>query len=166
MGGRALRRFLPYPLLSLSLLVMWLLLNQSLGPGHILLGAVIAIVTGWITASLDPPKPHVYRYGSALKLLVLVMVDVFRSNIDVASALITGRSRETNRFIEIPLELTDRVGLAVLATIVTATPGSAWVNYDSIRNVVLIHVLDLTDEEEWIRTVKTRYEKLLLEIFQ
>ncbi|GGF28120.1 cation:proton antiporter [Youhaiella tibetensis] len=161
-----MRRLFPYPLLSVSLLVMWLLLNQSLGLGHILLGALIGIATAWVTASLDPPKPHVYRYGSILRLLGRVVLDVFVSNIQVTRVLLTGRSRQTNRFIEIPLELTDRVGLAVLACIVTATPGSAWLNYDSARNVVLIHVLDLTDEDQWINTVKTRYEALLLEIFQ
>ncbi|MBI4048021.1 MAG: Na+/H+ antiporter subunit E, partial [Devosia nanyangense] len=71
-----------------------------------------------------------------------------------------------NRFIEIPLELRDRVGLTILACIITATPGSAWLNYDSFRGVVLIHVLDLQDEAVWIATVKQRYEALLLEIFQ
>jgi len=161
-----LKRVFPYPLLSASLLVMWLLLNQSLGVGHILLGAIIGICTAWATASLDPPKPHVYRYGSILRLIWRVLLDVFRSNIEVATVLLTGRSRQTSRFIEIPLELTDRVGLAVLSCIITATPGSAWLNYDSARSVVLIHVLDLTDEEQWISTVKTRYETLLLEIFQ
>lgn len=161
-----MRRVFPYPLLSASLLVMWLLLNQSLGLGHILLGAIIGMAAAWATARLDPPKPHVYRYGSVLKLIVFVLVDVFRSNIEVAIILLTGHGRQTSRFIEIPLELTDRVGLAVLSCVLTATPGSAWLNYDSIRSVVLIHVLDLTDEEQWIRTVKTRYEALLLEIFQ
>jgi multicomponent K+:H+ antiporter subunit E len=31
---------------------------------------------------------------------------------------------------------------------------------------LIIHVLDLVDESDWIRTIKTRYEKLLLEIFE
>jgi multicomponent K+:H+ antiporter subunit E len=30
----------------------------------------------------------------------------------------------------------------------------------------MIHVLDLVDENEWIRTIKGRYERLLLEIFE
>jgi multicomponent K+:H+ antiporter subunit E len=29
-----------------------------------------------------------------------------------------------------------------------------------------IHVLDLIDEREWIRTIKNRYERRLLEIFE
>jgi len=161
-----LKRILPYPLLSLSLLVMWLLLNQSLGLGQILLGAFIAVMAGLVTAALDPPKPKVRSYLAILKLLWVVVIDVLRSNIEVVGVILSGRSRETNRFIEIPLELRDRVGLTILACIITATPGSAWLNYDSFRGVVLIHVLDLQDEAVWIATVKQRYEALLLEIFQ
>ena len=41
-----------------------------------------------------------------------------------------------------------------------------WVNYDTVRGVLLIHVLDLVDEEAWTRTIKDRYERLLLEIFE
>ncbi|CDP49977.1 Na+/H+ antiporter subunit E [Paradevosia shaoguanensis] len=161
-----MKRILPYPLLSLSLLVMWLLLNQSLGLGQILLGAFIAVMAGLVTAALDPPKPKVRSYFAILKLLWVVVIDVLRSNIEVVGVILSGRSRETNRFIEIPLELRDRVGLTILACIITATPGSAWLNYDSFRGVVLIHVLDLQDEAVWIATVKQRYEALLLEIFQ
>ncbi|MFD1942583.1 Na+/H+ antiporter subunit E [Paradevosia shaoguanensis] len=161
-----MKRILPYPLLSLSLLVMWLLLNQSLGLGQILLGAFIAVMAGLVTAALDPPKPKVRSYFAILKLLWVVTIDVLRSNIEVVGVILSGRSRETNRFIEIPLELRDRVGLTILACIITATPGSAWLNYDSFRGVVLIHVLDLQDEAVWIATVKQRYEALLLEIFQ
>jgi multicomponent K+:H+ antiporter subunit E len=30
----------------------------------------------------------------------------------------------------------------------------------------MIHVLDLIDESEWVDTIKGRYERLLLEIFE
>ncbi|MGP1664783.1 MAG: Na+/H+ antiporter subunit E, partial [Rhodanobacter sp.] len=57
-------------------------------------------------------------------------------------------------------------GLAVLACIITSTPGTIWVSYDSVRSVLLIHVLDLVDEQSWISSIKQRYERPLLEIFQ
>ena len=33
-GGRFMSRVLPYPVLALALILLWLLLNQSLSPGH------------------------------------------------------------------------------------------------------------------------------------
>ena len=83
------------------------------------------------------------------------------------SRIILARNRSLNSgFVAIPLDLTDRHGLAVLACIITSTPGTIWVSYDSSANILLIHVLDLADEQVWIDTIKQRYERLLLGIFQ
>ena len=76
-----------------------------------------------------------------------------------------GRGR-TAGFVAIPLELRDRTGLAVLSCIVTSTPGTAWAEYDSQSGVLLIHVLDLIEEQDWIDLIKTRYEATLQEIFE
>jgi multicomponent K+:H+ antiporter subunit E len=60
----------------------------------------------------------------------------------------------------------DPYGLAALACIITATPGTVWVEYDSARGTMLLHVLDLLDEEAWIRIIKDRYERRLMEMFE
>ncbi|MBM6584501.1 Na+/H+ antiporter subunit E, partial [Microvirga sp. BT689] len=66
----------------------------------------------------------------------------------------------------IPLDLRSRNGLAVLSIIITSTPGTIWVEYNAARSTLLLHVLDLVDETVWIRTIKGRYERLLMEIFE
>jgi len=162
-----MRRILPYPYLTLALLVMWLLLQQSLAPGQILLGGVVAILASLAMAALTPQRSKVRRLDKILVLAWHVVVDVLRSNVAVARiVLLGGRRKQTAGFLVLPLELRDRLGLAILATILTATPGSAWLEYDAVRGTVLIHVLDLVDEATWIETIKNRYERLLLEIFQ
>jgi multicomponent K+:H+ antiporter subunit E len=60
----------------------------------------------------------------------------------------------------------DPYGLTALACIITATPGTVWVEYDSAEGTMLLHVLDLVDEDDWVRTVKDRYERRLMEIFE
>ena len=69
-------------------------------------------------------------------------------------------------FLTIPLDLRSQQGLAVLSIIITSTPGTIWVNYDAAKGTLLLHVLDLVDETVWVRTIKGRYERLLMEIFE
>jgi multicomponent K+:H+ antiporter subunit E len=160
-------RLFPYPLLAVSLLVMWLLLQQSLSPGHLLLGCGIALIASRATSALKPGVPGVRRVDKIVKLVWLVTMDVIRSNVAVTRIILFRRPRkQTTGFVVVPLRLTDTFGLTILAAIVTATPGSAWIEYDATRSTVLIHVLDLVDEETWIRTLKSRYETLLMEIFE
>lgn len=160
-------RLFPYPLLTIALTIMWLLLQQSAGLGHVLLGFVVAFAASHAMARLQPNQPRIRRPDLILKLLAEVTVDILRSNIAVTRIVIAGERRKTRAgFIKMPLELKDPAGLAVLSCIITATPGSAWLEYSPAESTVLIHVLDLIDEAEWIDTIKRRYESLLVEIFQ
>ncbi|HEX7072638.1 MAG TPA: Na+/H+ antiporter subunit E [Hyphomicrobiaceae bacterium] len=159
-------RVLPYPVLTAALLLMWMLLT-SFSPGQFLLGAVIAAGASKAMAALHPSKPRVRRWQAIPRLAGIVMLDILRSNAAVASIILQGRHRDrVAGFVAIPLELRDRTGLAVLACIITSTPGTAWIEYSVETGVLIIHVLDLVDEEEWVALIKNRYEKLLMEIFE
>jgi multicomponent K+:H+ antiporter subunit E len=159
-------KLLPYPLASASCLAIWLLLNQSLSLGQFVLGAGAGLVGGWALTALEQPKVRLRRPVTIMQLVVLVVADIVRSNIAVAR-LVLGLEQRAWRsgFVEIPLDLRDPYGLAVLATIITSTPGTLWVAFDATTGILTIHVLDLVDEAEWARTIKTRYERPLLEIF-
>ncbi|EIM24624.1 Na+/H+ antiporter subunit E [Microvirga lotononidis] len=159
--------FLPYPLLSAALLGLWLLLNQSVSPGQIVLGAVLAVLGAWAMAALRPEKPRIRRPGAALRLAGMVFVDILRSNLAVGRIIVRSRQPGVNAgFLTIPLDMRSRHGLAVLSIIITSTPGTIWVNYDTAKGTLLLHVLDLVDETAWIRLIKDRYERLLMEIFE
>ena len=162
-----MNRWLPYPLLALALLAMWLLLTQSLSPGQIVLGGGIALLATHAMAALKPEKARIRSYRPIPRLFVTVSGDIIRSNIAVAR-IVLGRSqrKRVSGFVRVPLDMQNRYGLTILACIITATPGSAWLEYDAARGTVLIHVLDLVDEKAWIDTIRNRYERLLLEIFQ
>jgi multicomponent K+:H+ antiporter subunit E len=159
-------RLLPFPIVSASLLAFWLLLNQTLSPGHILLGSAVALIGGWGLAALRPPKAHPRRPGAIFRLAAVVFADIVRSNIAVARIILgPKRTERTPGFVEIPLELRDPYGLAALACIITSTPGTLWVDFNEASGILTIHVLDLVDKAEWVRTIKGRYERRLMEIF-
>jgi multicomponent K+:H+ antiporter subunit E len=159
-------RILPYPLLTVSLVIFWMTIN-SFSPGHLLLGTGVALIASRSMASLRPAKPRIRNWHLLVKLIAIVLYDIIRSNFSVMTIILF--KREKNRksgFLTVPLEIRDPMGLAVLATILTSTPGSAWLEFNSSQGTLLIHVLDDVDETAWINLIKTRYEKLLMEIFE
>jgi multicomponent K+:H+ antiporter subunit E len=87
----------------------------------------------------------------------------------IVVALIVLRPEATERvsgFVRISLDMRAPYGLAAPASIITATPGSLWVEYDTADNTMLLQILDLIDGEEWGRIIKDRYERRLMEIFE
>ncbi|GAA5234175.1 Na+/H+ antiporter subunit E [Verticiella sediminum] len=162
-----LKRWFPSPLLSLFLLALWLLLNQSLSLGHILLGALLAWYGPYATRKLRPTPVRVRAPLALVRLVGRVAVDIVTSNIAVAGVVLgKPERRQRSGFMKIPLDMHDSHGLAALASILTACPGTVWAGLNEETNVLTIHVLDLQDEGEWVDIVKNRYEKLLMEIFE
>lgn len=160
-----MRWLLPHPLVSASIFVLWLLLNRTYAPGPALVGVVVALLAGWALAQLDPGRPRIRRPDVALKLFLRVLVDIAKSNLAVTRNILERKSDRRAGFIRIHLALREPQGLAILACIVTATPGSAWVEYDAEEGLLLIHVLDVGEEADWVRLIKDRYEQPLMEIF-
>ncbi len=161
-----MNRVLPHPILAAALLLMWMSLT-SFSAGQLLLGGFLALAASRTMAALQPSKPRLRRWQLIPRLIGIVIMDILRSNFAVASIILQVRRPErVSGFVAIPLDLRDRTGLAVLACIVTSTPGTAWIEYAHDTGVLLIHVLDLVDEEEWIALIKNRYEALLMEIFE
>src|SRR5690606_18687536 len=106
-GGDAMKRLLPHPILSGLLLILWLLLQQSAGLGHILLGGVIAILAGLVTSAILPELVTVRRPLKVAQLIVVAGLDIIRSNLAVFWVLLQRRPKPTSGFIEMPLELTN-----------------------------------------------------------
>lgn len=161
-----MRYVLPYPWLTLGLLAFWLLLNQSLSTGQILLGLLLALLFPLVLTRLEVPRLVLRRPWAAVRLMVRVSIDLVRSNFHVARVVLARRVNPTSGFVRIPLEIRSPYALSFLAFVVTATPGTAWSSYNPADGSLVIHVLDLADDDDWSAIIKFRYERLLQEIFE
>jgi multicomponent K+:H+ antiporter subunit E len=162
-----MNRLVPYPLLTLGLVLMWLMLTRF-SLGHLLLGTAVALVASWAMGALRPERPSLRRWSAIPGLLRIVTWDILRSNVAVAWLILSGGRGGSRRsgFLHVPLRLRHPAALAVLAVIITATPGTAWLEYDRETGVLLLHIFDMVDEAEWLDLIQNRYEARLLEIFE
>jgi multicomponent K+:H+ antiporter subunit E len=167
---RRLRRpWLPYSVFGALLLAAWLLLWQSLSPGAVLLGLLFAGGGVAALAALRMPPATMRRLGVIPGLVRDVAVEVVRSNNAVARIILArGADMPARRagFVEVRLDMRSPHGLAALACILTATPGTVWVDHDPESGVMLLHVLDLVDEQAWVRIIKDKWERRLMAIFE
>jgi multicomponent K+:H+ antiporter subunit E len=162
-----IRRWIPSPPLSAALFVVWLLLNQSLDAGTLLMALILALVVPLLTRGLRPAAVRMRRPVLALRLTGVVLRDMVRSAAMVARELLTRRTDDIPaHFLLVPLDVRDANALAVLAMILCLTPGTAWGELSLDRSTLLLHVFDLQDEQGMIRMIKDRYEKPLMEIFE
>ena len=161
-----MKRWLPTPLISLALLLLWLMLNQSIEPAHILLGALIAIAVPLLVAPLRPTPVRVSRPLTVVRLTVYALIEILRSCFNICTLILFGGGRLNSQFIRIPLDLRDPHGLAVLACIINSTPGTVWVEIIPGSHDLALHVFDLHDAAWWVNMIKTKLEQPLIDIFE
>ncbi|MCL7942839.1 Na+/H+ antiporter subunit E [Marinobacter sp. ATCH36] len=158
--------WLPRPLFSLFLALLWLLMVNSFSVAHTLLGLALGMFIPFITRAFWPEQAKVHYLLPLLKYFMVLMVDIVLSNLVVAKRILFYPNQLTPSFFTYPLELDDDFAITILASTISLTPGTVTAHYDTEARTLLIHSLHVTDEEALIRQIKDRYERPLQEIFR
>lgn len=163
-----MKRMLPQPLISAMLLLVWLALNNTLHPAHLLLGALLAVAIPWWTSRFtgEIRAPRIRQPLTIVILGLIVLFDIVKSNIAVARLILGPESHIKPAFIWVPLEITEPHAKAVLAGIITMTPGTLSADFSDDGKYLLVHALNVEDADGMIAEIKSRYELPLKEIFE
>ena len=158
-------RWLPHPIASVFVFVVWLGLHSSVAPLHLASGMLLAVgIPKLLTRALDDPVT-IRRPGVAFRLAAVVLWDIVVANLAVARRVLGPLGRLQPGFIEVPLDLEHPDAVALLASIIAITPGTVVADIDDARTRILVHVLDLNDPGQLVAEIKDRYERPLKEIF-
>lgn len=155
----------PMPFHSLLLFTVWLLLNNSVSAGHIVLATFFAITIPWLVRGMRDEHPRILKPWLAIRYVLMVMWDIVVANLEVALLIIGPVKRLKPGFIAVPIEMTSELGITILASTVSLTPGTVSAEVSKDRAWLYIHALHLDNEAELIKSIKQRYEKPIKEIF-
>lgn len=159
-------RLLPHPLLTPALAAVWLLLNNSAAPGHIVLGLLLGWLIPLFTLRFWPEPVRIRRPWLLARLLAVVLTDIVVANLAVARRILGNPARLSPAFIEVPLDLTSDLAVSLLANTICLTPGTVSARLSEDRRTLLVHALDAPDPDAVRALIKARYEAPLKEVFE
>jgi len=159
-------RLFPMPLHSLLLLLVWLLLNNTLAAGHLVLGAFLAIVIPLLTSGMQDPQPSFHKPLAIIRYVLMVLADIVVANFEVALLVLRPSKKLQPAFVAIPLNIEYELPITILASTVSLTPGTVSAEISEDKKWLYVHVLHMTNKDELISSIKHRYERPLMEIFQ
>ena len=160
----SVERLFPHPVISAVLAVLWLWLNQSLGLGHIVLGAIVAIAVPHLVDRMLAPARGGVSLRRALAFAWLVLRDIVVANLVVAR-LILGRSERLRpAFVAVPLDVERAWAITLLASTVSLTPGTVSAEVSADRRSLLVHALTVREDEDLAQHLKERYERPIMEL--
>jgi multicomponent Na+:H+ antiporter subunit E len=151
--------------LWLTLLLIWLVANDSLAPEIILVGAVVAAILAILFAPFARAyadirwTPHVLL--NAFAFLGVFLWELVLANLNVAWLVFSPRIPISPGIVEIKTRLQSPLGRMILANAITLTPGTLVV--DIRDDSLFIHwiVVSAQDPEAATRAIAARFEKYL-----
>jgi len=162
-----LSRLLPHPWLTLLLVVVWQMLQNTVTLGTIVLGLILGLVIPVLTAAYWPNRPRLRNLPMIVEFVLVVLWDIVVANVVVAYTIIFKSNRSIrSRWVTIPLELTSPEAITVLAGTITMTPGTVSADLSADGRSLLVHCLDAGDTDAVRDDIKRRYERRLKEIFE
>ena len=159
-------RMLPHPILSVTLMLLWLLLANELSAGHLLLGALLGWAVPLYTARFWPEQVQVRRPQVLVRFLLVVLYDIVVANVTVARLIMGPAERMRPAFVTMPLELRSDVAISLLASTISLTPGTVSTFVSADRRCLVIHSLHTTAPDELVATIRRRYERPLKEVLE
>ncbi len=160
------RKLLPHPILSLTLLVIWLMLVNKVTVGNVLLGAIFGVIVPILTAPYWPGRPRIQNYFKVVEYVLVVLWDIVVANFHVAAIILFKRNKDIHaKWVTVPLEVTSPEAITILAGTITMTPGTVSAMLSADGTSVLVHCLDCEDPDAVRDEIKNRYERRLKEIF-
>ena len=160
-----LQRWLPHPLMTAVMVVLWMLLQNSFSIAGLIMGVLLGVIIPRITSGFWPDRPPIRSHRKALSFLLLVAWDVVVSNIVVARLILFRRtSKLRTRWVSVPLELQSPEAITLLSSTITMTPGTVSADISADGRNLLVHCLDAADAEATVLQMKRRYEARIKEI--
>ena len=148
-----------------TMFIFWLLLNGTLAPDTVLIGALVA---GLITAFLGTSLSFLsgYRFTPAAALATLGYLGVFFRELVVANLRMAGLVLNPAlpvkpAFVKVHTRLTDPVARLLLANSITLTPGTLTVEIAGEWLYVHWVVAETTDPEAATQSIVAGFEKYL-----
>ena len=162
-----LQRWLPHPRTTVTLMLLWLALHNSLSNGNLLIALLLGLALPIYTSNFWPQRQSVRNPILVFGLIVIVIWDIIVANVQVAGIILfKNSSRLRSRWVSVPLELESSEALTALAAIVSLTPGTISSDFSNDNRFLLVHCLDLEDADSLIYLIKNRYEERIKRILE
>ncbi|MDQ1197975.1 Na+/H+ antiporter subunit E [Agrobacterium sp. SORGH_AS 787] len=146
--------------------IIWLAISASYTLANLLLGIVIAALSlGLIRHQIvrsDSRRVHVIPL---LSLVVLFIKELALSAWTVARLVVRPKIELKPGIFAYPLTVQGDFEIALLANLITLTPGTLSVDVTDDRKTLYVHALDCSDVEATRKSIAAGFERKIMEAF-
>lgn len=104
------------------------------------------------------------RIFKIISFVIFYLKEVIVSSVQVALEVLSPGHRMSPAIIAVPLDLRSESSINLLANLITMTPGTMTVDVHPQKTWIYVYALNVTDQEEFKKEIKEKFEKRVMEV--
>ncbi len=152
--------------MNLLLTLVWLALTGNFVLINFIFGFVLSFFILWMMARGSNDQRYFNRVPRIIGFIFFFLYELLKANLEVAYDVITPKFLMKPGIVRIPLDATSDLEITLLANLITLTPGTLSLDISDDRKVLYVHGMYIRDKEQFIKSIKTGFEKRLLAILR
>lgn len=153
-------------LLNFMLTILWLLLTGVFSSVNLFIGFILSYIILLLTSSKDENEMYFSKLPQALFFIFFLLKEIALANFQLAKEIITPGHKMHPGIIEFRLSCKSDFEIALLANLISITPGTLSLNVSDDKKFLYIHAMYLKDVPGFIYKLKTGYEKRVIELLK
>lgn len=152
--------------LALPMAVVWLAITGSASLHNLFLGLVVSVLSLRLIREQTVTKGYPVRPLRVALLVGLFFVELAKSAFKVAVLVVKPKMEIKPGIFAYPLTVKGDFEIALLANLITLTPGTLSVDVSEDRKTLYVHALDCSDVDGARRDIAEGFERRIREAFE
>ncbi|WP_188206232.1 Na+/H+ antiporter subunit E [Alkalibacillus aidingensis] len=144
--------------------LMWMFLQETYTFLSFFTGYLIGIVLLFFLRRFVPDIYYMTRLYRTVKMCLLFLRELVLSSISIVKLAYKPTLDIEPGIFALPIELKSNWEIALLANLISLTPGTLSVAVADDNSKIYIHAMDLPDVESSINEIKETFEKAIMEV--
>ena len=145
----------------------WMLLNGDVSLLNLCIGYVLGYGLLWIVRPIFTSVTYFDKIHKAVAFAFFFLWELFRANLSMVRLVLFKPNHEIHpAIIALPLTAETDAEIALLANLISLTPGTLSLDVSSDHQVLYIHVIDVTDADKLREELQKGLEARLLEVMR
>lgn len=153
-------------LINLLLMLSWGAMTGSFSELNLLFGFLLGFFAIWLIREQMGSVGYFGRIARVTSLFLLFLKELALSAFRVATLVLRPSMDLRPGIFAFPLKVDRDFEIALLANLITLTPGTLSVDVSTDRKYLYVHAIDCADTEESKRAIAEGFERKILEAFR
>ncbi len=150
--------------LNIFIAVSWMFISNSYDIGAFLGGYLIGLFLLFVLRRSFSHRFYLINVWAVIKLIFIFFRELILSNYAIMKVVIKPKLDIKPGIFALPIEVEKDWEIMVLSNLITLTPGTLVMDISDDKKLIYVHAMDLQDVDEAIVSIKSTFEKAILEV--